>query len=289
VKSGLPGGLEKVVSKAMAKRPADRYATAGALLADFAAVVDPKGVRRRTAPLPVSPGKPAPAGKEAESEEAVTLAPPRNAYHGFRRDTLYASTVGVVHGEFALLAGVGTLVGILTQSWPIAVGSVAVLFVLAFVLGYRKALTWIPLTIVALVSGALVWYLTGLTAFLSYDHVQISHFWFDTVRMLTIRHQIIAGAAIGGVVSLAGLYVMGSSRKEPFLGQFYVGVFIGLFFGGIGWLIVTLLGSIFDWGFGFGYGLLYNVLDGFLVALIAGIGLISLFYVWKKAFSIDFS
>lgn len=49
------------------------------------------------------------------------------------------------------------------------------------------------------------------------------------------------------------------------------------------WLIVTLLGSIFNWGFGFGYGWSFNLLCGFLVTVIAGVGVICLLYVWTRS------
>jgi uncharacterized protein YjbI with pentapeptide repeats len=215
------------------------------------------------------------------------LPPAKNKYHQFRRDTLYAkSAIGVIGAEFFLLGGVGTLVGVYTQSWVWALGTVAVLFLLAYILGYRKALTLLPYSITAIVSGMLVYGITLLLIPSHYDQAQASLLWFNTVRILTLRHQIIAGTCIGAVLSLCGLYVFNSSHE---FGSFFEvelyggGILFGIGGGIIVWLIVSSLGSIFNWGFGFGFGWNFNLLCGFLVTVIAGIGVICLLYVWMRA------
>jgi uncharacterized protein YjbI with pentapeptide repeats len=215
------------------------------------------------------------------------LPPAKNKYHRFRRDTLYAkSAISVVSAEFFLLGGVGTFVGVYTQSWVWALGTVAVLFLLAYIVGYRKALTLLPYTITAIVSGVLVYGITLLLIPSHYDQAQASLLWFNTVRILTLRHQLIAGTCIGTVFSLFGLYVFNSSHE---FGSFFEielyggGILLGIGGGLIVWLIVTLLGSIYNWGFGFGYGWNFNLLCGFLVTAVAGIGVICLLYVWVSA------
>lgn len=175
--------------------------------------------------------------------------------------------------------------GVFTQSWPFAVGSVVVLFLLAYALGYRKALSLLSLGILTIVSIALVTVITLFLASFLYDKAQASQFLFFGTRMLTLRHQIIAGTFIGAVTSLIGFVVFTSSDKEgdSFETYFYGGAVLGIIGGAIVWVIVTLLGSLFDWGFGFGFGLLFNLLCGFLVTAIAGMGAASLVYVFVKS------
>ena len=215
------------------------------------------------------------------------LPPAKNKYHQFRRDDLYAkSAMSVMSAEFFLLGGVGTLVGVFTQSWVWALGTVAVLFLLAYLLGYRKALTLLPFSTTAIVSAVLVYGITLLLTSSHYDQTQSSFLWFNTVRILTLRHQIIAGTCIGAICSLCGFYVFNSSYE--FASSFEIGLYGGGILFGIGgglivWLIVISLGSIFNWGFGFGFGWNYNLFCGFLVTVIAGIGVICLLYLWIKS------
>jgi hypothetical protein len=234
--------------------------------------------------------QPAPDNKQKASAPPVDeieekeLPPAKNEYHQFRRDQLYANAFSVGNAELFFVGGMGTFVGVYTQSWDWAVGTVPAMFLLAYMLGYRKALSWLPLSIIALVSGLLVYGITMLFAPFHYDQVQTSYFLFNITRPLTLRHQIIAGTCIGVLPALTGFLVFFSSRKTSFEIDFYFGtILFGLGGGIILWLIVTLLGSIFNWGFGFGYGWNLNFLGGFVVTTFAGLGVIILFYVWSKA------
>ena len=223
-----------------------------------------------------------------EPEKKIKALPPaKNKYHQFRRDTLYAkSAFSVVSTEFFLLSGVGALVGIWTQAWYWAVGTVAMLFLLAYVLGYRKALTLLPLSLIALLSGTLAYGITLLLTPFHYDQTQSSFIWFNTVRIMSLKHQIIAGTCIGAICSLCSFYIFTSSNE---FGTFFdymfcvCGVLYGIGGGLLLWLIVNLLGSVFNWGFGFGYGWNFNLFCGFLVTALAGIGIICLLYIWAKA------
>jgi uncharacterized protein YjbI with pentapeptide repeats len=251
-------------------------------------VDDVKGVKRTLGSL----SKIYPLIPPVPETKVKALPPAKNKYHQFRRDTLYASSAfSVASAEFFLLSGVGALVGVWTQSWFWVVGTVAILFLLAYLLGYRKALSLLPLGVTAILSGVLVY---GITFFLTpahYDQAQMSLLWFHTVRILALRHQIIAGMGMGAVFSLFGLYVFTSSHE--FASSFEMGLYGGGVFFGIGggfivWLIVTSLGSIYNWGFGFGFGWNFNLFCGFLVTEIAGIGLICLLYVWRRARSLAY-
>ena len=225
-----------------------------------------------------------PAKPERKKEEPKPLPAPKNQYDMIRLDKLRAKASSIGTAEVFLLGGVGALVGVMTQSWPLALGTVVALALLSYILGYRKLLSWLPLGIIAMACAAVVAALTMYMASLPYDHAQQSHFWFGIIRTLTLRHQLIAGASVGAVASLCGFYVFDSSKKDSFETNFYTGaVFIGIVCGSLLWLIVSALGSIFNWGFGFGYGGLTGFLGGYLVAAIAGVGLITLLFVWKRA------
>jgi tetratricopeptide (TPR) repeat protein len=223
------------------------------------------------------------AKPERKKQEPKPLPAPKNQYDMMRLDKLHAKASSVGTVEVFLLGGVGALVGVMTQSWLFALATAVVLAVLAYVLGYRKLLSWLPFGIIAVASAAVVVALTFYVTPLPYDHQQISQFWFGIQRALTLRRQIIAGAGVGALASLCGFYVFDSSRKDSFETNFYVGaVFLGMGGGGVVWLVVSALGSIFNWGFGFGYGWLTGFLVGYLVTAIAGIGLITLLFVWKR-------
>ena len=241
-----------------------------------------KGVERNLGPsstrYPLIPPMP-----EAKIKK---LPPAKNKYHQFRRDELYAkSAFSVVSAVFFLLSGVGTFVGIWTQSRLWAVGAVTILFLLAYLLGYRKALTLLPLSATAIVSGMLVYGVTFLLASTHYNQAQTSILWFNTVRILELRHQLIAGTCIGAVFSLFGFYAFTSSRVDERWFEIMLysgGIIFGIGGGFIAWFIVSSLGSIFNWGFGFGFGWNFNLFYGFFVTAIAGMGLIYLLYVWIK-------
>jgi tetratricopeptide (TPR) repeat protein len=254
--------------------------TAGRNYAALLRTMGGEGKRRGWKRLEGEAETEAPPESIAENEETTPKAPsPANLYQQFRREKLHASAFGAGSGELLLLGGMGALVGVFTQSWPWAVGTVAALFLLAYALGYRKALSLLPWSVIGIVSGTLVYGITVSLASAHYDQVQTSHLWFNVVRLLTLRHQLIAGTCIGAVFSLLGFMVYYSKIGFNIAGA----ANSCLVLGGIAWLIVISLGSIFDWGFGFGYGWSFGLLYGFVVTVLAGVGVIGLLFVWTRA------
>jgi len=200
----------------------------------------------------------------------------------FRKEKLKSEAFSVGSWTFFLLGGLGAIVGVNTQSWPWAVGTVVLAVVLASVFGHRKALSSITLVIMALVSAALVYKLTVFLAGYDYGQVQTSHLLFDAVRHLTLRSQIIAGACAGAIGSLWGFYVY-SDKDHLDLSMLFATLFLALPTGAILWLGLSTLGSIFDWGFGFGYGWDFSLLDGFIITALGGLGLIASTFLWREA------
>ncbi|HEY7126338.1 MAG TPA: hypothetical protein VH540_20510 [Ktedonobacterales bacterium] len=244
--------------------------------------------------LPVSASPPAPPSqpsggtppqkKQKPPEEQKPYPVPTNRYDLVRLDQLYGGAASPFIAALFLLCGVGGLVGVWTQAWVLALAAVGIGLVLSYILGYRKVFSPLTLGIIAVLSGAVVVAATSSVSAVSYDQTYTTHFLFGIERMLTIRHQLIAGTGVGAIASLWGLAVFRSKRANGDgmgLGL-TVGILYGLIGGGILWLVALVLGSIFDWGFGFGAGWLNSLLDGFLVTVIACLGLISLLYVWRK-------
>jgi hypothetical protein len=236
----------------------------------------------------VAPQAPASAPAKAPEPAQRPVAAPKVAVSAkskrmeFRRVKVRAAAFSVGSCFFFLMAGLGAIVGTNTQSWPLAVGVVAVVFVLAYTGGYRKALPPLASLEIAIVSAALVYALTVFLSGYDYGQVQTSHLWFDATRHLTLRSQIIAGAFVGGICSLCGFLVYVDNR-DGFNTNFWLGLFIAAFgFGAILWLIVTALSSLVDLGFGFGYGWNFNLLCGWAVTIIGGFGLCASTYIWRE-------
>jgi hypothetical protein len=186
---------------------------------------------------------------------------------------------------FCLLIGVGASIGALSQSWTWAVGATAALALLSYLLGYRRALRLIDISIILLISAALVFAATWFLSTFQYDQPQVSDLWFNAVRTLTLRHQILFGAFLGGVGTLVDIYltlIWGDDFADYSVALAGMGIFVI-----VGALavrfIVAILGSVFDWGFGFGYGWSFTLLAGFPATFIGGTSLIASIYICAKA------
>lgn len=221
--------------------------------------------------------------EEKERQKEQQLAKSKYyKYYKFRHNEIYASTFAVLNAEIFLLAGMGTLIGILTQRWLWAVGTVVVFFALAYP-AYRKAIPLLFLSIIGMISGAFACWITILISPAHYDMVITNNFLFNITGTITFRHQIIAGICIGAIFSLPGFYVLDSSKKTSFDTNLYAGaILLGIGSGSVVWLIVNLLASIFNWGFGFASGWYLNFFGGYLVTACAGIGIICLYYFWSR-------
>jgi FtsH-binding integral membrane protein len=134
---------------------------------------------------------------------------------------------------FLFLCGVGATVGALTQSWIIALVALAAASAASWGLGYRKALSTVPLAIIVVGSLALTLLLTLSLAHVDYVHALASPYTetistgFFTSKDLTVYHhlylgrQLIFGLIWGTVTALVGVVVAfffrppyGKQKKE---------------------------------------------------------------------------
>lgn len=187
-----------------------------------------------------------------------------------------------------LLIGVGASIGVLSASWQWAVGTIVVLALLSYLLGYRHATGILPFLLIFLVSAALVFVVTQFLATFPYDQAQMGLTWFGLDRTVTLRNQIIFGAALGGggviyevIFGIIGYF--GADDLNDLLGTISSVAFLGAVGNIVVWLIVAVLGLVFDWPFGFGYGWAFTLLAGTPSILIGGLGLITSGYVCYKA------
>ncbi|HEY7127412.1 MAG TPA: TIR domain-containing protein [Ktedonobacterales bacterium] len=182
---------------------------------------------------------------------------------------------------FCLLGGVGVSVGMLTQSWAWAIQVTAALALIAYPLGYHRAMGLVAGSFILLASGALVFGVTWLFSPLQYDHPEVGHLWFNVVNTVTLRHQMIFGTILGvGITGIIVFLILFDNFADV---DVPTPLFNGLLFGSpVIWLLFIALGSIFNWGFGFGYGWAISFLAGF-VALVGCSGLAYVVFVCSWA------
>lgn len=159
---------------------------------------------------------------------------------------------------FCLLAGIGATTGILTQSWLWAVLTVALLTPLAYRSGYRKVISPLSLTGIAVLSAVAVALLAFYTStFPSYDQPQVSNlgFWLGDQNLVWLGRQIYFGLIIG---LIATFWFICRDREEAgwdTLPEMLTPGLVGGIFGGLfGWVICGFLARLFDCGFGLGFG-----------------------------------
>lgn len=189
--------------------------------------------------------------------------------------------VGAVwFSAFCLLISIGAIVGMFSQTWLWAIGATTAIALISFIFGYRKALRLVDITIILLISAGLVFGITLLLATNLYDQPHVSHLWFNAVRVLTLKHQIIFGACIGGGIGLlCGLITLDDFETYAVSCYTSLGIIAAL----VVWLILAILGSIFDWGFGFGYGWVFTLLVGLPLPLFGMTGLFASIFICIRA------
>ncbi len=226
----------------------------------------------------------------------------------------YGGTPFIVwYYAFALLTGLGSTVDLLThstQSLPWTVGTVALATALAYLLGYRKAMNLLAMSIIALMSAAAVFGLTVYSSTLDFDHQMTSQLGFNLSQlelnllrllgynlpkpvfnltwMVWLGRQVNFGLIIGsiGSVIVGGLWVVNNDGKlgvvwDDWLEVVEASCMIIL----IGWLSLAIVASKFQWGFGFGYGWDISLIAAG-VGLVATTGLICSLYVWIRAWKV---
>ncbi len=243
--------------------------------------------------------------QEREAAEQVRLAQLKRSPGGFIQYEL-GTTRGVVWGSFFfLLSGLGAAVGIVTQSVFLALVTIAIIAIVAYILGYHQTIhrarqgTWeeessspdaneAPQSIVAYVIAPLVivaiyclitFFFVNYLSQLGYN-VELTGQFLGFTRSWWLGRQIKAGLAIGAILSL--IIVL---SFEPWKGLGAAlrnvltwGVLLSFLFS---WLICALFASIIDWGWGLGDGWVVSLL-GFVFGIIGGAGLGSSFVIWTK-------
>ena len=174
---------------------------------------------------------------------------------------------------FCLLSGIGSLVGVLTQSWLLAILSVAITTLSAYILGYRKAISLPFIVMIGLPCGATALALAWYTSTLNYDQAETSQLWLLGERTLWLGRQLDFGLILG---LLAVLFLIGSIiEADPGEG---CGCMIALI--AFVWFFGMLIGPI--WGFGFGFGWWFSLV-GLVISTVSGAGVGGSLPIWWRA------
>ncbi len=225
------------------------------------------------------------AAAQRKAEQTTERKAQRKEFRTEGSGALDTYSAVIWSSAFCLLAGTGATAGMLSQSWPLAIGVALILALLSYFLGYHRAVGSIETSIIFLIGVVLIFAITWFLSTFPYDQPQTSHLWFNAVRILTVRHQIIFGIILGGLGGIIGgrqLTVGLNNRRYdkeylPFVILVVLGITVAT------WLIVATVGSIFNWGFGFGYGWGITAIAGIPCAFIGMMGLIASGNVCWKA------
>ncbi|HLV97323.1 MAG TPA: TIR domain-containing protein [Ktedonobacterales bacterium] len=186
---------------------------------------------------------------------------------------------------FCLLSGVGSSVGMLSQSWPGAVGAVAALALISYALGYHRELKLAEARNIILISEALA---LGITLFLSifqygqtYPGDSTDPLWFYIFLSIVLGTS--AGAIEGFAISamstgssFVAMYLDAEGVRQRAAWIFLITLIV--------WLLLTLFFAIAMFGRGPGWGI--PILTGSVVTFVGGVGLITSGYIcWKTLIS----
>ena len=186
---------------------------------------------------------------------------------------------------FCLLSGTGSAMGVLSHSLIWSVGTVSVVMILAYMLGYRKAVHLLAMIGIALVSGIIVFGAAEYGSILAVTQ-QSDNLWVIGSRPFWDGRQLNCGLLTGIVsVILISLAALDSYKKgsDNFLNRDDLQwLFARLIIALIIWALVSLLSTLFGWGFGFGPGW-YISLIGLVIGVASGLGLFSMWIIFSKA------
>ncbi len=189
---------------------------------------------------------------------------------------------------FSLLAGAGSGAGMLTHSPGWSIGTVGAMTILAYPLGYRRAIHLLIMVGIALISGIIAFGVAEYGSTFATAQ-QLDNVMFVGRVLFWDGKQLNSGLIIGIIssiflVSFIYRIYFDSSLDDNFFNS-------GLAFGGLGgiilaliiWLIAALVSMSNGWGFGFGPGW-YIALIGLVVGVASGVGLSAWFIVCLIAF-----
>ena len=170
---------------------------------------------------------------------------------------------------FGIVAGIGSAVGLFTQSWLWGGIAAIVVAVLAYLLGYFRVIEWYFMLLLVALGVAATYGLSYYAATLSYDQTLTGQFWFLGDRTLWVGRQIDAGVVFGAISSFYLDYrVLASASEDAFNFGCWTAIFLVLA------VIIWWLIPVFGGGFGYGPGLPFALL-GLAVGLIGGVGVIT--------------
>jgi hypothetical protein len=173
------------------------------------------------------------------------------------------------------VSGVGTTVGLVTQSWILGLTSAIVASFLAVAV-YYKAMNWLTITVLVLVGVAITFGLTRYASSLLYDQPQVGHFWFFGEQTFWIGRQVDAGV-------IAGIICGGAAIQRPLWHKeetlFLSVITLAVPF----WVIIlSLIGYFFNGGFGFGPGWFFLII-GIITSYYSISGLIISLFVFHAS------
>jgi serine/threonine protein kinase len=189
------------------------------------------------------------------------------------------SSAGIWLSPFFFLTGLGAIIDTYAQYQPtlftlIVMGAIALL---SYYLVYRKTTSVLTFVLVSLFSGVMLFLLSEkvhLFPIIQQPQPVQTFLWPLGVRDFWVMRQVNAGLIIGGILA----FILCRFFKRS------IGiVFFSLIPGVLVWLIVSILATIFNWGFGFGdgwyFGLLYQP-----IGVIAAIGLVDFLNILPRRF-----
>jgi hypothetical protein len=183
---------------------------------------------------------------------------------------------------FCLEGGIGASVGMLSQSWPWALTTVAVLGVLSYLSGYRRVLRRTEAASIFVISSALV---LGLTMFLSSYQYNLSHtthdpVWGDSTIALwsLIAASVVIGAIAGFLEGMVAVAMAAGTFLKRFRQAMLVWIFLAILVIGVGFT-----GAFVSDGSGLGYTWIVPILVGAIVTFLGGLGVFPSLYLFGKA------
>jgi tetratricopeptide (TPR) repeat protein len=192
------------------------------------------------------------------------------------------STQDIWWYTFAFLIGLGSVIGILTQSWYWAGGISTLLVSFLYILRPYRAQATIQKIGVFLISIIVICSLAWYMATLNYNQSEISHLWIVGDRTFRLSKQVYFGL-ISSVLLSSLIFGVARAVDELPLdieNDIWPHVFIA-FCAFVLFMIVCFIFTLFGFGFGFGFGWLF-ALYGWLVGCIGGWGFIQSIEIWRN-------
>lgn len=183
---------------------------------------------------------------------------------------------------FSLFGGVGTAVGVFTQSWQYAIAAVVVTCILAYSVGFRKVLSPLTSILIALISAAAAYSIGQYAAGFNYAAQATSYLLYGN-RTLWLGRQIDFGFILGAISMVIYLLVAIDENSLELAGAF---LFMAALVGYGLWVVVSGVIAIFGLGAGYGFGSGWQFgLLSLTISLFLGLGIYTLIVLGRMKFS----